>query len=264
MTVWHIPLENKIKRYISWMYCICFLTVRPNKLFIEFCEKLATSDYDVYICVDDNMYEVPTHDERIKIIKIDNKLCERHGFKSSVWWLDGKACSRDKAMFYFCNKKIKYEYMWFIEEDVFIPTVSTIKLMDEKYKQGDLLSASNEIKNDRTLNDWCHWEQVFRQIKLPPPYASSMICAVRISDKLLNSIHNYAKKYKKLFIDETLFNTLALHDNLKVITPPELSGIYFRYDWKPHEIQTTHLYHPIKDIGVQYAYRKGLLSEYKG
>jgi prepilin-type processing-associated H-X9-DG protein len=254
--VWYIPLENKIKRYISWMNCICFLTVRPNKLFIEFCEKLANKDYDVYICVDDNMYEVPTHSERIKIIKIDNKLCERHGFKGSVLWLDGNACSRDKALYYFCHKKLKYEYMWFIEEDVFIPTIHTIKLMDEKYKHGDLLSASHNIKNDRTT-EW-HWKRVFRQIRIPLPYASSMICAVRVSDKLLHTIHNYAKKYKNLFLDETLFNTLALHNKLVVITPPELSGIHFRYDWKPHEIESTHLYHPIKDIDVQYAYRNGM------
>ncbi len=245
------------------MKAICFLTVRPNRLFFNFCENLAlvNDNYKIYVCVDDNEHMV-TCNENINIIKLDSMMCENLGFKSTVSWLNNKACSRDKALYFFCKINKSYEFVWFIEEDVLIPTSTTIQEIDEKYSTGDLLSRSNFIINDKFIDaGWYHWKLIYSQTNLPFPYAKSMICAIRVSNKLLECIENYADNYKNLFMNEVIFNTLALHNELEIKTPPELSGITYRRVWKKEEIKKTYLYHPIKNINTQWDFRNYLLNK---
>ena len=147
-----------------------------------------------------------------------------------------------------------------LEEDVFIQFFY-IKNIDEKYKNYDLLSASHKIIYKKQTK-W-HWKLVNKIIKIKPPYASSMICAIRISKKLLKCIDDYASKYKNLFLDEALFNTLALHNNLKVKNPDELRNIKWRKKWKFSDINKKNLYHPIKNIRTQKKFRKKLLQKTK-
>ena len=84
-----------------------------------------------------------------------------------------------------------------------------------------------------------------------------MICAIRCSSKLLKCIDEYVKKYNNLFMDEVLFNTISLQNNLQVKTIDELSPIVWRRDWKQEDINSSYLYHPIKCIMTQYKYRNG-------
>ncbi len=240
------------------MYAICFLTVRPSELFYDFVQQLIIQrKCDVYICIDDNNYEIPNYNtnDNVHIIKINSEVCERDGFKSTVLWLDNKACSRDKALFYFCKRNTGYKYIWFIEEDVFIPSVKIITNLNNKYRNNaDLLVASHNIVYEKQIDCW-HWNHINSQIKINPPYATSMICAIRCSRKLLNCIHDYANEHNNLFMDEALFNTIALHNNLKVETPDELSTIVWKRHWNIYEIDQGKLYHPMKSMWIQCGYR---------
>jgi len=236
---------------------ICFLTVNPSELFYMFVKKLQDHNkkYNIYIVIDNNNYTIPNYNNEIKLIKIKNSTCEQSGYKSSVLWLDNKACSRDKALYYFNNNNINYDYIWFLEEDVFIPSVNTIEDIDNKYNTGDLLVSEHNIINKKRY-DW-HWKYINRQIKINPPYASSMICAIRCSSKLLKCIDKYVKKYNNLFMDEALFNTISLKNKLIVNPIIELSTIVWKRDWKQEDINSSYLYHPIKCIMTQYQYRNG-------
>lgn len=232
---------------------ICFLTVTPCELFYKFIKQLPNQKL-IYICIDDNNYNIPNYNNDIKIIKINNHLCEASGFKSCVLWLDNIASSRDKALYYFCKNNIKYDFIWFIEEDVFVPSITTIEDINNKYKSVDLLCSGNEITHHK-CNDW-HWEHVNKQIKLNPPYSKSMICAIRCSKRLLKCINDYAEKYNNLFMDEVLFPTIAIHNNLSIMNPKELSTILWNKEWSKIDIDKNNLYHPIKSILKQYEYRK--------
>ena len=70
------------------------------------------------------------------------------------------------------------------------------------------------------------------------------------------TISKYAENNKSLFLDETLFNTIAEHNKLNVKIISELSNIIWKKNWKKEDININYLYHPIKDINIQFSYRK--------
>lgn len=247
---------------------ICFLTVNPGKLFYHFVKQIPNPER-IYICIDDNNHEIPDYDGEIKIIKINNKDSFENGFHSTVFSLQNKACSRDKALYYFGTRDIDFNHIWFIEDDVFIPTTTTIDYLDNKYPRGDLLCAANSVVNtqsDIEKSNWSMWDNCSVKIRYPLPWASSMICAIRCSKRLLDCIQNYAKNHGGLFLDEIFFNTVALHNNLTILPIDELSGVVWRQKWKKHDnppvgtfgggsLKPTHLYHPVKSISEQYKLR---------
>lgn len=236
---------------------ICLLSVRPSiKCYNFFKEIKQNTKYNLYIFIDDNNYNLPINDNIIKIIKINNEECEKNGYKSCILWLDNKACSRDKALYYFNKENISYDYIWFVEEDVFIPDIKTIENIDLKYSDEDLLVKSNNILYSKE-NIW-NCEHVNKQIKINYPFGCSLICAIRCSKKMLECINNYAKTYNNLFLDESLFNTLAIHNNLKINCISELDTIHWRKKWYVNDINKNNLYHPIKDINIQYKLREYL------
>jgi hypothetical protein len=237
-------------------YAICFLTIDIKKELLEFAETLIDSNYDVFICLDNNEIDTSIYNEtKITFISINNEEAKNNGFFGSVCYCLDRACSRDKALYYFAkiNKSI-YDFIWFIEEDVFIPNKNTIKNIDLKYSDNnyDLLCEMNEIKESHNdgSNYWQHWYRLENKIDFP--WAHSMICAVRISNKLLNIISDFAVKNKFLLFDETLFNTLALQSNLNIYNPVELSNIVFSFSdietTNENNINRSYLYHPLKNL----------------
>ena len=84
-----------------------------------------------------------------------------------------------------------------------------------------------------------------------------MICAIRCSKRLLECIYSYVLKHKCLFLDEALFNTIALHNKLNIKVIKELQNIFWKKDngWKKNEINENYLYHPVKCIEKQYQLR---------
>jgi len=239
---------------------ICFLTVAPKREFFTFCDSLVNERYDVYICVDKPFHQ--DFDSLCKIIQIPSEVAENAGFKGSVIYFSNQACSRDKALFYFCSNFMPYERVWFIEEDVFIPTADTLSEIDNKYPSGDLLAPSHFIFKKQTFfqkNTW-YWNHIHKQTKLNYPFAASMICAIRVSKKLLYAIRQYAQKFKSLFLDEVMFNTIALHAGLKVVVArDELHyTILHKHAWVGQHFSKHALYHPIKDTDRQHKLRETL------
>ena len=76
----------------------------------------------------------------------------------------------------------------------------------------------------------------------------------------MGAIHDYATQFKDLFLDEAMFNTIALYNNLVTITPPELSTVHYKTEWKPADIKASNLYHPVKGDDKQDAMRLALQS----
>jgi hypothetical protein len=193
------------------MNIICFLTLRPSKLFYNFCKKLIKDNYDVYICIDDNSYNIPDYDNIIKIIKIDNQECINAGFKSTVLYFQDKACARDKALYYFCKNDINYNFIWFIEEDVFIPRPEIISEIDAEYPDADLVCKQNVSHDEDPAFLW--WYDA--DPMLQEPLYRSLVCACRLSRALLNKIVQFVDKHNRLvFLWGNLCNSSEIHERL--------------------------------------------------
>lgn len=227
------------------MKAICLLTVRPPSEYIDFVNTLVGKGYDIFLSVDDGGYNIPPQlDSAVNIILYDNNWCRAQGYWGSVLQVPNRACSRDKALFHFCKQMKQYTHIWFVEQDVYVSSVEAIINIDTQYGyDADLLCKEHIIKPIDDNLGWL-WSRVYK--KIPQPWARSMICAIRVSRTLLDKIEEYAHAHHRLFLDEAMFNTIALQSSLVVVTPSELSTIEFRRPWKDHEIQPSNLYHPIK------------------
>ena len=93
-----------------------------------------------------------------------------------------------KSFVFFCYRDASYDNVWFIEDDVFVPNHEIILTIDQKYEKADIISADNVVNRYGVVDDqdgWPWWRLVPKNI-LPPPWAHSMVCAVRLSRNMLS------------------------------------------------------------------------------
>jgi hypothetical protein len=235
-------VESKSKKAIA------LLTINPNKIWLNFLLTFV-NNYDVYIFIDNNKLNLEEYKidfKKLNFIQINNNECILNGYSNSSYIIKSDPISWDKALYYFTIINNNYDYIWFIEDDVFINSVNNLINLDNKYPKSDLIVKANNIYLEGDESKWSHWLQVNDTLKLP--WSMSMICICRLSKELLLKINDYTKIYKKLNFIEFLFNTLALHNNLIISNPTEFDPITFRKDWNINNINKNNLYHPIKNI----------------
>jgi hypothetical protein len=232
---------------------ICIIGRKPNSIWMDFLSSFGF--YDTYVLLDDNSenysvdYKInfPT----IHIVQIESEDCKRNGFKNMNDLIFKKEITGwEKALFYFSGKE-EYDNVWFFEDDVFFHSELTIKKIDEKSKNIDILTAPYQIS--QTGREWW-WPHI--KINYDLPYYKAMVCGVRVSRKSLLSIADYAAKNKTLFFLEALFPTLAFKYNLSYGKPKEMIQIYFKHTWKLYNLNKYNIFHPVKNIELHQKARK--------
>jgi hypothetical protein len=244
------------------MIAIALLTLKPNVKLIKFYKKICRNNYDFYCFIDDNSINNVLINDNVNFIQIDDYFCAMNGFQGfnpvirknnaplvSAW---------DKAIFYFCQQNRSYDHVWFIEDDVFVPSTKLFYAVDSQYKNADLLSSENVINITGELESW-DWWRLASDSNLRLPWAKSMVCALRVSKKLLWLLaqHVNKNKYQDKFI-EYIFHTLALHKKLSVKIVENLSGIEWRREWLKDDLNYNTFYHPVKSIQEQILFRENL------
>lgn len=227
---------------------IAFLTTIPKNETIQFAEKIEAVGFDVFIIYDneENVYL----DE--KLIRITDKECINTGYinsniSASSTHIHKNPIAWDKFIYFFCEIKTEYDFIWVFEDDCFIPSVSTIEKLNYNYNKYDLVTPNNFKNLNGKLVDW-HWKSIFDKIN--PPYAFSMVCAMGLSRNTLNCVKSYKNDNNSLIYIEVMFNTLALQNNLNTIDPKELKSIVWLGDWGLNEflLLPNNVFHPRKDI----------------
>lgn len=248
---------------------IVFLTATPQFQTVEFATLVQKElpDFDVFIVIDHEAMVMPIND--LKIIQPSDADCIKAGYNGTnivgATHIKKSPIAFDKCLYHFCEIDKSYDFIWPIEDDVFIPSPQTLKNLHDKYSSNDLVTANNNLKTDR-VTEW-HWKHIFSKIN--GPYYYSMSCAIGISKKMLQTIKVYVDKNKELFHLEAMLNTLAMQNDLKVCTPLELKSIVWMGEWGLDEflLLPNNLFHPKKEIDQHQVYREqikeAIASPYK-
>jgi hypothetical protein len=240
---------------------ICLLCKMPNPIWLNFLENF--KNYDIFIIIDDNDVDYneiyASNYTNLKLIQIQNEICYQFnytncnsavGFPNVIAW--------DKAIYLMNEIEKTYEYIWFIEDDVFISDENVIINIDKQHTSVDLLSAFHDTNNSDDINKmnewWNHWVNIIHKIHLP--WAHSMVCACRVSRKLLQKVNEYKNKLGTLFFIEAMFNTIAMQNELSIQNPRELETIHWNTRWDISKIDFKNLYHPIKNISYHQSLRQ--------
>jgi len=227
---------------------------RPDAIWLDFLSGF--KEYDVFVITDDNTTDYRDFKDKhpaIQFVQIDSVECENQGFTdvNSVYF--GKVTAWDKALLYFADKNTSYDHAWLFEDDIFFYDEQTIKNIDLKFPQSDLLSAPYQVSTSSS-KDWWWWPKV--QIAWEPPYYNTMVCGIRVSRNFLNEIKHYATKNNSLFFLEALFPTVAFKNNLVYHTPKQLVQVYYRYDWTA--FSKKNIFHPVKNLELHKKARKDI------
>lgn len=238
---------------------VVFLTVNPFAETINFANLISKETlFDVFIVADTKKKVFVSNS--VNLIQISDKESVKNGYTNSninsqATHIKKDTIAFDKMLYYFCEQGTDYDFVWVFEDDVFIPSVQTIKNLHDKYSQYDLITSNNNLKDD-DLMDW-HWKHIFNKVNLPEPYYYSMACAVGLSRNMLNEIKKYVDVNKKLFYVEVMLNTLAMQGDLIVCEPFELKSIVWMGKWEINEflLLPDNVFHPKKEIDKHPNYR---------
>lgn len=257
-------MKNKNKKLLKNV--IALLTVNPNYYLLDFYYGFVSHGYEVYCFIDNNEADLTEYKHfypDITFIKIKEEDCYKRGYYNVNYTIKyGKPSSWDKALLYFCDYYHHYKNIWFVEDDVFIPSYQTIINIDKEYQNNDLL-----IRSNHTDKNWFHYQIVLQQLyenkKLIHDYpdiekymGNSMVCAIRCSQHYMTYIKEFVKKYKKMYFLEVFLILIANLYHIPITIIPNLQHIQFRYNWLIQNIEEDFLYHPIKDPYTQFEYHK--------
>ena len=259
LSVWPIDSTTRVSRSKS---ALGFLVTWPANETIDFALELAdrASFIDVFIIVDDiSTQPLPVlPSTAVEFLTFNDTVCTQSGFFKSNQVIPKPGCRAwDKALYFFTNVARDYSFVWFVEWDVFIPSVQAFISLHELYSpSNDLVTADNEYNVDGSIGGWGHWYLALDT--LPLPWAKSMVCAMGCSRRLLSAVEEYARWHGHIVYIELIFHTLALqHPEMKVVTPAELSTVVYRtnYAWEHITARPFNIWHPVKDVQRQAVWR---------
>lgn len=210
----------------------CFLTRIPDPILIEFAQSVRQV-MDAFIMIDDNSYAPPssTLNPAVRFLQIDNDEAIAHGYCNSskvhfVWCgaraADETVCiSWDKALYYFCHLvRDQYDFVWLIEDDVFIPSVASLERLTERALAGthDLVTCENRIKNSDPFDseDW-YWYECRDRFRIPLPWYRSLQCACGFSRRMLNEVAKFVETHRAIGFIGTIDLSLVVAYSLSLL-----------------------------------------------
>jgi hypothetical protein len=212
----------------------------PSNYCIELFDALIESDK---VLIKDNL-------SYSKQICIDNHC---HGMTETI----KGPCSWDKAFLdIFLNNKIKYEYFYFIEDDVFSKDPSIFNQLISKLNNISVDLVSKNIVSKEKDSRWCFWPKYqktkfFNEFNL----ARSFNPFCRLSKRLILKILEFQIKHNTFLFHEVLFATLCKENDFTFLdfsdpNNTDIFNFFGTFIYRPVinkiSIQDTKIYHPVK------------------
>ena len=121
---------------------IVLIVLDPKEIYLDFLSTFTS--YDIYIIIDSKKNQTAiTHLDKYKnlnFIQMSEQQCINHGYKNVNYIGVNKLISGwDKALL-FCSVIMpgNYNYIWFIEDDVFFLKEQILTDLDKKYPNVDI------------------------------------------------------------------------------------------------------------------------------
>jgi hypothetical protein len=228
-------------------------------MFVKFAEEMSKY-HTVFIVCDKLDCETPPSD-KVRFLKIADKDCLDAGFNNSADPSFKPVIAQDRAMYYFSKVDTSFNYVWFVEDDVYIPRPNLLHELDKAYVDKQLIITSHV---SREKDPAWNWWALADASPLKGKHHHSMACVVRLSKAMLQKVQEFANTHKRLVFVEFMFNTIAANENMSVATPEEFSKIVWKYkhesDWPEEEVlnKDTKIFHPIKNTDMHSTYRERL------
>jgi hypothetical protein len=230
----------------QFRFALCALTTSRSLINWKWLHQLHKHGIAVYILEDkdENQLHVKSN---ITFLSIESEMTRSNGYSNAnlvprtVWaW--------DKALFYFTKVSLSYEFVWFIEYDVYVPSLKAFLDVHKTamHDRSDLVVKDN-IEVD---SSWGHSNLRVARLHIDRPWYHSLVCAAGLSRRLLSDVLEYTSTNHQLDFIEVLFNTIRHHKKYNLYRPHQFQTIQF-HD-KGHincKDATTHSdmwYHPIK------------------
>ena len=231
---------------------ICLLCVCPTERVLEFAKNYAVT-HPVFVVCDDPNCTVP-ESSPFTFVKLSDDVCRASNYNNSNPAIPKRPSAWDKAIYYFCVQNTTPSYVWFIEEDVFVPRESLFKELDDRYPTTDFIMKQHvKDTDDPSFEFWYDGDG-----KMERPFYRSLVCATRVSRRLLDRVVELHDSKKTLVFIEIMFNTLAVKHGLTMEMPNELQNIIFRHSWTEDTVNDNQFFHPVKDTALHDTYRDRL------
>jgi len=202
-------------------FCILCRTPHRGNLLIAN-DVLQTNMLDV-IFITDNPYTPPEDvDKRIKFIHIEDSTCLELGFKHSCKFVSFSkdVVAWDKALYYFGCVNKSYDFVWLMEDDIFIPSTEILCKMTTEYTSHDLVIGRIVHHSDSWSSRWNLWHYVLPYMK--QPCACGRVCGIGVSKKLFECAADFVIQNKRVPFIEGFIPTIAVSNQLKILEAPEL------------------------------------------
>lgn len=243
----------------------CVVTRRVELVWLRFLEQVRAEMGCEVLIIPDEIWEKDM-DTAVRVVYYDSQTVKAAGYRNAcVITLHKEITAWDKAIYHFCEVEREYDQVYIVEDDVLIPSVASILSLQEKYPTEDLLCHCDNgfyEKDNGNIHTWL-WKHAMGKLALP--WYASMVCAIRVSNKLLECMRRQVREvsYEIPFI-EIAWNTLAHQNGLCVRIIPEFEYIIYRptsLDSKNYMqyLQQKGWLHPIKRMSEHEEVRSSLL-----
>lgn len=222
---------------------VSILSKEKNSYVLELHNQLNTINIKSSLVIDD---------------EISNSPIIEKGFIGLNRLPDNKpAISWEKAFYNIVinNYIDKYDYFYFIEDDVYSKDTNTILELIEYFNTFNSDFTSKAILPKEDIIEWPWWEREKDHNQIFKYAHRSFNPFCKISTKLLSVILDFKKQYGKFYFHEILFASLCVNYGLSYHDYsyyPNISNYMGIFRYRPeidiNSIHDTKIYHPVKNV----------------
>ena len=191
-------------------------------------------------------------DSDIKTCKFyEDNLCIDNKIRDLTMWFRTSPKAWDRAIYFLKTQNINYDFVWIIEDDVYIKKIEYLYNIIKKYnkKNHDLISPY--INSYEEFKTWPHWNLLENHNFKKRYYSYNCFC--RASKNLIKYSCDYMEEsFSKniIFFHEILFINICINNKLKYLTFKKNDDLCIKYRPEIGESDLNKnfkIYHPVKD-----------------